>query len=53
MLFKDLNLLSPILKALEKQWYENPTPIQEKAIPFILEWRDVLGSAQTWTWKTA
>lgn len=53
MLFTDLNLISPILKALEKEWYKNPTPIQEKAIPYILEWRDVIGGAQTWTWKTA
>ena len=35
------------------EWYQNPTPIQEKAIPYILQWRDVLGSAQTWTGKTA
>ncbi|EKD66346.1 MAG: hypothetical protein ACD_49C00050G0016 [uncultured bacterium (gcode 4)] len=53
MLFTDLNLISPILKALEKEWYKNPTPIQEKAIPYILEWRDVIGGAQTGTWKTA
>lgn len=53
MLFKDLDIISPILKSLEKEWYTNPTPIQEKAIPHILKWRDVLGSAQTWTGKTA
>lgn len=53
MLFKDLNLISPILKALEKEWYETPTPIQEKSIPHILEWRDLLWSAQTGTGKTA
>lgn len=53
MLFTDLNLISPILKALEKEWYKNPTPIQEKAIPYILEWRDVIGGAQTGTGKTA
>lgn len=53
MLFTDLNLISPILKALEKEGYESPTPIQEKAIPHILQWRDVLGSAQTGTGKTA
>ena len=35
------------------EWYQNPTPIQEKAIPYILQWRDLLGSAQTWTGKTA
>lgn len=53
MLFKDLNIIEPILNSLDKQWYKNPTPIQEKAIPHILDWRDVLGAAQTWTGKTA
>jgi ATP-dependent RNA helicase RhlE len=53
MLFKELDIIKPILNALEKQGYKNPTPIQEQAIPHILEWRDVLGSAQTWTGKTA
>lgn len=53
MLFKDLDIISPILKSLEREWYKNPTPIQEQAIPHILNWRDVLGSAQTWTGKTA
>ncbi|MDD4151962.1 MAG: DEAD/DEAH box helicase, partial [Candidatus Gracilibacteria bacterium] len=53
MLFKELNLINPILKALESEGYNNPTPIQEKAIPHILEGRDVLGSAQTGTGKTA
>ncbi len=53
MLFKDLNLIDPILKALEKKWYKNPTPIQEKSIPHILEGRDLLGAAQTGTGKTA
>ncbi|MDD5213539.1 MAG: DEAD/DEAH box helicase [Candidatus Gracilibacteria bacterium] len=53
MLFKELNLISPILKALEQEGYESPTPIQAQAIPHILEGRDVLGSAQTGTGKTA
>ncbi|NUJ98241.1 DEAD/DEAH box helicase [Candidatus Gracilibacteria bacterium] len=53
MLFKDLNIIRPILEALEKEGYESPTPIQEKAIPHILQGRDVLGSAQTGTGKTA
>lgn len=53
MLFKDLNIIRPILEALEKEGYESPTPIQEKAIPYILQGRDVLGSAQTGTGKTA
>ncbi|MDD2907024.1 MAG: DEAD/DEAH box helicase [Candidatus Gracilibacteria bacterium] len=53
MLFKDLDIISPILNSLEKEGYKNPTPIQEKAIPHILKGRDVLGSAQTGTGKTA
>ena len=53
MLFKDLNLIEPILKALEKEGYTNPTPIQEQAIPVVLEGKDLLGCAQTGTGKTA
>ena len=53
MLFKELKLIKPILNAVEKQWYEKPTPIQEKTIPHILAGKDVLGLAQTWTGKTA
>jgi ATP-dependent RNA helicase RhlE len=53
LLFTDLNIIKPILDALQKQGYEKPTPIQEQAIPSILEHRDVLGTAQTGTGKTA
>jgi ATP-dependent RNA helicase RhlE len=53
MQFKELKVIPPILKALEKENYEVPTPIQEKAIPYILEGRDLLGCAQTGTGKTA
>lgn len=53
LLFNELNLSKPILKALEKQGYTNPTDIQEKAIPKLLEGRDLLGAAQTGTGKTA
>ncbi len=53
MQFKDLNVLPNILKALEKENYAVPTPIQEKAIPVILSGRDLLGCAQTGTGKTA
>jgi len=53
MLFKDLDIIKPILNVLDKQGYKSPTPIQEKAIPSILDWRDILGAAQTWTGKTA
>ena len=51
--FEDLNLIAPILKAVDNQGYTSPTPIQEKAIPVILEGRDLLGCAQTGTGKTA
>ena len=53
MKFKDLNLLPSLLKALEDKKYTEPTSIQQKAIPFILSRKDVLGSAQTGTGKTA
>ena len=53
MIFQDLNLITPILQALEKEGYTNPTPIQEQAIPSILLDKDILGCAQTGTGKTA
>ncbi|MCL3781870.1 DEAD/DEAH box helicase [Prolixibacteraceae bacterium JC049] len=53
MQFKDLDLIKPILKALDEEKYIEPTSIQEKAIPHILNRSDVLGSAQTGTGKTA
>jgi superfamily II DNA/RNA helicase len=53
MAFAALGLSAPILHALRDQGYETPTPIQAKAIPPILEGRDVLGCAQTGTGKTA
>lgn len=53
MKFSDLNLSSPILSVLEKAGYNTPTPIQQKAIPLILEERDLLACAQTGTGKTA
>ena len=53
MLFQDLNLIEPILRALKTEGYSEPTPIQEQAIPPMLEGRDLLGSAQTGTGKTA
>jgi Superfamily II DNA and RNA helicases len=51
--FSALNLSEPILKVLEKAGYQTPTPIQERAIPIILNKRDVLACAQTGTGKTA
>ena len=53
MLFSELNLISPIQKALIAQGYSEPTPIQMQAIPPLLEGSDLLGCAQTGTGKTA
>ena len=53
MTFKEINISEPILKALANKKYENPTPIQEQAIPVALAGRDILGIAQTGTGKTA
>ncbi len=53
MKFKDLKLIPPILKALSEENYIEPTLIQAKSIPLILNREDVLGSAQTGTGKTA
>ena len=51
--FEELQLLEPILRAIREQGYQVPTPIQAKAIPHLLEGRDLLGIAQTGTGKTA
>ena len=51
--FNDLNLIEPIQKALAAEGYEKPTPIQEQAIPKLLQGKDLLGCAQTGTGKTA
>src|SRR5687767_13188036 len=51
--FADLGLSEPLLEALSHLGYERPTPIQEEAIPALLEGRDVIGQAQTGTGKTA
>ena len=53
MSFENLDLIEPILKALRTEGYETPTPIQEQAIPIILQRKDLLGCAQTGTGKTA
>ena len=53
MTFNELNLIAPILQALETEGYKNPTPIQEQAIPILLQKKDLLGCAQTGTGKTA
>ncbi|MEW4529495.1 DEAD/DEAH box helicase [Maioricimonas sp. JC845] len=51
--FKELRLIGPVQRALAEENYETPTPIQAQTIPAALEGRDVLGSAQTGTGKTA
>ena len=53
MKFEDLKLISPILDTLKDQNYSEPTEIQVKSIPLVLNGDDVLGSAQTGTGKTA
>ena len=52
-LFSDLGLAEPILRAIEAEGYTTPTPIQAKVIPAMMAGRDVLGTAQTGTGKTA
>jgi ATP-dependent RNA helicase RhlE len=53
MSFETLNLIAPLRKALQNEGYQQPTPIQEQAIPVVLAKKDVLGCAQTGTGKTA
>src|ERR1700743_1224973 len=52
-LFSDLGLSTPVLRAIADAGYDNPTPIQVQAIPYVLAGRDLLGCAQTGTGKTA
>ncbi len=53
MQFENINIIQPIQKALKAEGYTQPTPIQEQAIPPLLEGNDLLGCAQTGTGKTA
>ncbi|MGL4431204.1 MAG: DEAD/DEAH box helicase [Plesiomonas shigelloides] len=53
MSFSSLNLVAPLLQTLTQLGYHQPTPIQQQAIPLILQGQDILGSAQTGTGKTA
>ena len=53
MTFEELRLIEPLVEAVHAEGYTRPTPIQEKAIPHVLEGRDLLGCAQTGTGKTA
>ncbi len=52
-LFKQFSLCEPLLRAVEELGYTEPTPIQARAIPVVLEGRDLLAAAQTGTGKTA
>ena len=51
--FADLGLSEPLLRAVTDEGYTTPTPIQARAIPVLLQGRDLLGQAQTGTGKTA
>ena len=53
MSFKDLKLNKPLLRAIAEKGYDNPTLIQERTIPLVLDKKDVIASAQTGTGKTA
>ncbi|WP_178987803.1 DEAD/DEAH box helicase [Winogradskyella schleiferi] len=53
MSFKDLHLIKPLLKAIEASGYVDPTLVQQRSIPLVLEGKDVIVSAQTGTGKTA
>ena len=53
MTFENLNLIEPILHAIKNEGYTEPTPIQEQAITVLLKGKDLMGSAQTGTGKTA
>jgi len=53
MTFQNLNLILPILKAVQEEGYTTPTPIQAQSIPIVLSGKDLLGCAQTGTGKTA
>lgn len=51
--FESLGLTEPVLRALVAEGYNEPTPIQAKAVPHVLAGRDLFGCAQTGTGKTA
>ena len=53
MTFEELGLSAPILQAVKDCGYETPTPIQQQAIPVVLEGKDVIGASQTGTGKSA
>ncbi|MCK5740528.1 DEAD/DEAH box helicase, partial [bacterium] len=53
MKFESLNIIEPILRAVQEEGYTTPTPIQSESIPIVLNGTDLLGCAQTGTGKTA
>ena len=53
MNFADLGLIAPLARAVQEKGYNTPSPIQEKTIPVVLQGKDLMGSAQTGTGKTA
>ena len=53
MSFQSLNIIDPLSRAIAKEGYTKPTPIQMQAIPYLLEGKDLMGIAQTGTGKTA
>lgn len=53
MTFTELKLIKPLLTALDKKGYKEPSPIQQQSIPHILQGKDIFGCAQTGTGKTA
>lgn len=53
MTFNELNIVEPILRAIIEKGYDQPTPIQQQAIPVVLSGKDIFGIAQTGTGKTA
>ena len=53
MIFNEFKLSEPILRAVRTMSFAEPTPVQEQAIPAALQGRDILGTAQTGTGKTA
>jgi len=52
MKFSELNIIPPLLKAIDKAGFDTPTEIQEKVIPSAISWSDILWIAQTGSWKT-
>ena len=53
MSFQELGLLEPVVHGVQSLGFVDPTPVQEKCVPLILQGKDVIGSAQTGTGKTA